>query len=63
MTDSQKKANEKYHQKFDVVRFRVPTGLNVVIQERAEELNLSVNQYLNKLVRDDLDFSFDQLKR
>lgn len=52
--ESQVRAEKKYLEKFDELKIRVPAGKKEMIKERAEELGLSVNAYLQKLITDDL---------
>ena len=48
------KANAKYHEKFDVVRFRVPKGDRDKFKNYAESQGLSLNQLLINLIQDDM---------
>ena len=53
--ESQVRAEKKYLEKFDELKIRVPAGKKEMIKERAEELGLSVNAYLQKLITEDLE--------
>ena len=48
LTDAQKRANDKWREKFDEVRFRVPKGQKEVIQAHAESMGESFNAFLRR---------------
>lgn len=50
LSDARKRANDKWRDKFDEVRFRVPKGDKTVIQEHAKAQGESVNAFLNRAV-------------
>ena len=49
-TEAQLKASKKYHEKFELIQFRVPKGKKQVLQERAAERGESLNGFLNRAV-------------
>ena len=52
------KATNKYISKtYDQVKFLVPKGQRDVIKAHAENLGLSLNAYINKLIADDMGSS------
>ena len=50
ISDARKRANNKWRDKFDEVRFRVPKGKKEIIQHFAAEHNESVNSFINRAV-------------
>ena len=51
VTDAQRKARDKWlKEKVDEVKFRVPKGKKVLIQEHAAQQGESVNAFLNRAV-------------
>ena len=50
ISDARKRANDKWREKFDEIRFRVPKGKNEVIQEFAADHGESVNAFINRAV-------------
>ncbi len=58
LSEARKKANQKYNEKaYDQVKILVKKGEREVIKARAEELGLSLNAYINKLIHEDLEKS------
>ena len=53
LTDAQKKANNKYFEKFDDIKVRVPAGKKVEYKAQAEAHGLSLNAYIVKLLEAD----------
>ena len=50
-TDAQKRARDKWlNEKVEDIRFRVPKGKKVVIQEHAAKQGESVNAFINRAV-------------
>lgn len=50
-TDAQKKARDKWlSEKVEDIRFRVPKGKKVIIQEHAAKQGESVNAFINRAV-------------
>lgn len=50
ISDARKRANDKWREKFDEIRFRVPKGKKEVIQEFAADRGESVNAFINRAV-------------
>lgn len=46
VTKAQAKATEKYMQKFDDIKLRVPKGMREIYRERAAKEGKSLNQYI-----------------
>ena len=58
ISDAQKKATAKYKSKaYDKIELRVYKGKRDIIKARAEYLEMSVNEYLNDLIDQDLERS------
>jgi predicted DNA binding CopG/RHH family protein len=53
LTESQKKANNKYFEKFDDIKVRVPAGKKDEYKAQAQEHGLSLNAYIVKLMEQD----------
>ena len=49
-SEAQLKASKKYHEKFELIQFRVPKGKKQVLQEHAAERGESLNGFLNRAV-------------
>lgn len=49
-SEAQRKANDKWRDKFDEVRFRVPKGQKEQLQEHAAKQGESLNAFLNRAV-------------
>lgn len=48
--------NKRYHDKFDVIRFRVPKGDSEKIKVHAESLGIrSLNSYILSLIEKDMN--------
>lgn len=54
-TDAMKKAINKYNEKFDMIRFRVPAGEREKIKEYADKNYGSLNQMLNALIKKEME--------
>lgn len=50
ISDARKRANDKWREKFDEIRFRVPKGQKAAIQQVAAEKGESLNALLNRAV-------------
>lgn len=50
ISDARKRANDKWRDKFDEVRFRVPKGKKERIQQYAAHRGESVNALLNRAI-------------
>ncbi len=55
MSKSTEYKNKFIAQKYDRINLTVPKGLKEQISNRSEELGMSVNGYLNALVKKDFD--------
>lgn len=56
ISDARKKANDKWREKFDEVRFRVPKGQKDLIQAHAEKVgDASVNAFLVRAVKETIE--------
>ena len=53
LSEAQKKANNKYFEKFDDIKVRVPAGKKAEYKAQAEERGLSLNAYIIKLLEAD----------
>lgn len=53
LSEAQKKANNKYFQKFDDIKIRVPAGMKAEYKAQAEAHGLSLNAYVVKLLEAD----------
>ena len=55
-----KEAVKDYHKKLTVITIRIPqsdTDYKAQIQKRAEELNLSMNEYILRLIENDMNIT------
>lgn len=53
LTEAQKKANNKYFEKFDDIKVRVPAGKKAEYKAQADAHGLSLNAYIIKLLEAD----------
>lgn len=53
LSEAQKKANNKYFQKFDDIKIRVTAGKKAEYKAQAEAHGLSLNAYVVKLLEAD----------
>lgn len=53
LTEAQKKANNKYFEKFDDIKVRVPAGKKAEYKAKAEAHGMSLNAYIVKLLEND----------
>lgn len=51
--ESQARAEKKYLQKFDDIKVRVPEGQRKIIKAKAEEKGMSLNAYIQDLIKKD----------
>lgn len=54
VSKAQKRASENYLKKFDTIIIRVPKGRKAAIKVHAEQLGISLNTYLNRLIDRDM---------
>lgn len=53
ITDARRRANEKWQkEKVEEIKFRVPKGKKVILQEHAAKNGESVNAFLNRAVEE-----------
>lgn len=56
ISDARKRANDKWREKFDEVRFRVPKGQKDMIQAHAKKVgDASVNAFLVRAVKETIE--------
>ena len=56
ISEARKKANDKWREKFEEVRFRVPNGQKEIIQSHAEKYgDASVNAFLVRAVKETME--------
>lgn len=55
ISESRRKANDRWREKFDEMRFRVPKGKKAVIQRYADIHGESVNAFLNRAVNEAME--------
>jgi len=51
-TEAQKKAIKKYEEKFDMVRFRVPSGELEEFKKHAEQQNESLAEFMRRSAKE-----------
>ena len=54
-TDAQARATKKYHDKFDDIKMRVPTGERQVLQSHAESQGESLNAFLCRAAHETME--------
>lgn len=55
LTDAQRRANQKYNAKsYDQIKVLVKKGERETIKAFAESQGMSLNGYINKLIKDDM---------
>lgn len=54
LSEAQKKATNKYFEKLDEFKVRVPKGQKAVIQAHAQSKGLSLNAYIVGLIEKDM---------
>ncbi len=56
ISEARKRANQKYIEKQDEIKVRVPKGMKKKIQDYVRGFNprISVNEYINKLIEFDM---------
>lgn len=55
ISDARKRANDKWRDKFDEIRFRVPKGQKAVIQQYVTQRGESINSFLNRAIAKMMD--------
>jgi len=56
ISDARRRANEKWQrEKVEEIKFRVPKGQKVIIQEHAAKQGESVNSFLNRAVAEAIE--------
>lgn len=55
ISDARKKANDKWRDKFDEVRFRVPKGQKEIIQAHALAMGESFNAFLRRATSETME--------
>lgn len=56
ISDARRRANEKWQrEKVEEIKFRVPKGQKVIIQEHAAKRGESVNSFLNRAVAEAIE--------
>lgn len=54
ISEARRRANDKWRDKFDEMRFRVPKGQKEVISNYAAANGESVNAFINRLINEEL---------
>ncbi len=54
LTEAQKNANKKYFENFDDIKVRVPKGKKAEYKEYAKVKEMSLNEYIIKLIEKDM---------
>lgn len=54
ISEARKKATQKYIDKLDDIKIRVPKGQRDKIKAHAESKGMSLNGYINELIRRDM---------
>ena len=54
-SESRLKANKKYHEKFDNVQIRVPSGEKATIIEHAEKRGESLNGFVRRAINEAME--------
>ena len=63
ISEARKKANDKWREKFEEVRFRVPKGEKILIQEHAEKNgDSSLNAFLVRAVKETMERDNSKLR-
>ena len=57
ISEARRRANDKWRDKFDEMRFRVPKGQKEVISNYAAANGESVNAFINRLINEELSKS------
>lgn len=63
ISEARRKANDKWREKFEEVRFRVPKGQKAVIQAHADGREESVNRFLNRAVKEAIERDQKEVKK
>lgn len=54
-TQAQLRASKKYHEKFDDLRIRVPSGEKVLIDAHAESMGESTNAFVRRAITETME--------
>lgn len=54
ISDARRRANDKWRDKFDEMRFRVPRGKKEIIAAYAAAQGESVNAFINRLIDEEM---------
>ena len=54
-TQAQLRASKKYHEKFDDLRIRVPSGSKAVIDEHAQAMGESTNAFVRRAITETIE--------
>ena len=54
-SEAQRRANDKWREKFDEIRFRVPKGQKTWIQNHAIAQGESVNAFVNRAIQEAME--------
>ena len=54
ISDARRRANDKWRDKFDEMRFRVPKGKKEIIAAYAAAQGESVNAFINRLIDEEM---------
>ena len=54
ISDARRRANDKWREKFDEMRFRVPKGKKEIIAAYAAAHGESVNAFINRLIDEEM---------
>ena len=52
---AQRKATDKYLEKFDEIRARIPKGRKAEVQAHAEQMGESVNAFINRAIDNQME--------
>lgn len=55
VSPAQRRATDKYLEKFDEIRMRTPKGNKAIIQSHAESRGESVNSFLNRAAQETME--------
>lgn len=55
VSEAQRKATEKYLEKFDEIRVRVPKGRKETVKAHAEKCEESLNAFLNRAITETME--------
>lgn len=55
VSEAQRRATNKYLEKFDEMRVRVPKGKKEIIQDHALAVGMSLNAYINEAIDEKIE--------